>query len=90
MSFDLHKHLSHKREITLADQMMMIVSIIQPLVAVPQVIKIWTEQSAIGVSLWTWLGFTVIGGVFLFYGIIHKLRPLLLIRLSGSYLMRLL
>lgn len=58
--------------------MMMIASIIQPLAAVPQVIKIWTEQSAVGVSLWTWLGFSAVGVVFLFYGIMHRLKPFII------------
>lgn len=56
----------------------MVVSIIQPLAAVPQVIKIWTEKSAVGVSLWTWLGFSAVGVVFLFYGIMHRLKPFII------------
>ncbi len=78
MSFELHTHLSHKQKVTVVDRAMMVVSIIQPLATIPQVIKIWTEQSAAGVSLWTWLGFSVIGVVFLLYGIMHKLRPFIL------------
>lgn len=57
---------------------MMVVSVIQPFASVPQIIEIWTTQSAAGVSIWTWLGFAGIGVVTLYYAILHKLKPLII------------
>ena len=53
----------------------MVASIIHPLTTIPQVVTIYQTQNASGVSLITWLGFMVIGGIFLAYGIVHKLTP---------------
>lgn len=78
MSFHLQKYLNHKQELHFADRLMMIVSVVQPLAAVPQASKIWSEQSSVGVSLWTWLGFAGVGLIFLFYGIMHRLKPFII------------
>lgn len=60
------------------DWLMTIASVIHPLTAIPQVYAIYTTQDVSGVSLWTWLGFSLIGLVFLAYGIVHKLVPFIL------------
>ena len=54
---------------------MMVASIIHPLTTIPQVVTIYQTQNASGVSLVTWFGFMAIGGIFLAYGIVHKLAP---------------
>ena len=50
-------------------------AVIHPLSAVPQVYKIYSTHNVSGVSLWTWLGFMVLGLVFLTYGVAHKIKP---------------
>lgn len=60
------------------DRSMNIVAIIHPLMAVPQVYQIYATQNVAGVSLLTWLGFMLMGGVFLAYGIVHNLRPIIM------------
>lgn len=57
------------------DGLMTVASIIHPLTASPQVYKIYATQDATGVSLLTWIGFMVLGLVFLTYGIFHGLKP---------------
>ncbi len=50
--------------------------ILQPLITLPQIIQIYSNQSAQDVSLTTWLGYLVFGVIFLIYGYIFKLRPI--------------
>ncbi len=50
-------------------------AIVHPLTALPQVYKIYSTQNVDGVSVLTWLGFMVLGGVFLAYGLVHKIKP---------------
>ena len=60
------------------DRLMMFASIVHPITAIPQVYTIYDTQDATGVSLLTWVGFMIIGLVFLSYGIVHKLKPYIL------------
>ena len=78
MHIHLQKHLSKKQEITIVDRLMNVVAVIHPLTAVPQVYQIYTTHNVEGVSLWTWLGFMLLGLVFLLYGLLHKIKPFIL------------
>lgn len=55
----------------------LIAGIIQPLITLPQIITIYTNQSAQDVSLITWGGYTILGLILLTYGIAYKLRPII-------------
>jgi uncharacterized protein with PQ loop repeat len=70
--------LSERPIIAVIDRLMMIASIVHPITALPQVIQIYDSQNASGVSLLTWLGFMTIGLIFLSYGIVHRLKPLII------------
>lgn len=54
---------------------MSVAAVIHPLTALPQIYKIYSTQNASGVSLWTWVGFMLLGLIFLAYGIVHKIKP---------------
>jgi uncharacterized protein with PQ loop repeat len=54
----------------------LIAGIIQPLITLPQIITIYSNQSAQDVSLVTWLGYLVFGITFLVYGVIFRLTPI--------------
>lgn len=60
------------------DRAMTTAGAIHPLTALPQIITIYASQNADGVSLVTWLGFMLIGSIFLTYGIAHNLRPFII------------
>lgn len=62
----------------LVDKLMMVAATAHPLTALPQVIQIYSTQDVAGVSLQTWLGFMMIGSLYLYYGILHKLKPIIL------------
>ena len=59
------------------DQIVMVVSFIYPLTAIPQILKIWSTQDASGISLITWSLWLVLAMPMLAYGIAHKTKPLI-------------
>lgn len=54
----------------------LIAALVQPLLTIPQIAHIYSNQSAQDVSLATWLGYLFFGIVFLVYGFVFKLRPI--------------
>lgn len=62
----------------LSERMALVAGVAYPLSAVPQAVSIYAHHNASGLSLVSWLGFTLIELVFLFYGLVNKLRPLIL------------
>ena len=75
MSHHLYKHLSIKKRKTVIDKLMSVAAVVHPLTAVPQVISIYTSHNVSGISLVTWLGFMILGLIFLAYGVLHHIRP---------------
>lgn len=57
---------------------MMLVSILNPLVAIPQAVVIYVNQDATNVSLATWLSFMLVGVVLTFYSVAHRIRPMII------------
>jgi uncharacterized protein with PQ loop repeat len=60
------------------DMLVNIAAVIHPLTTLPQIYAIYSSQSVAGISLWTWLGFMLIGFIFLAYGLVHHLKPIIL------------
>ena len=56
---------------------MMVVALLHPLSGLPQIIDIYVNQNVAGVSILTWIGFMFFGSIYLYYGILHKLKPTL-------------
>lgn len=65
--------IMHKR---ILDKLIYIVGIVQPLTAIPQVYKIWIGQEAGGISIFTYTSFVLFDLVWVYYGIVHKERPI--------------
>ncbi|NTV30712.1 hypothetical protein HGA91_01870 [candidate division WWE3 bacterium] len=55
-----------------------IVAIIQPLIAVPQIIGIWINQNTQGVSVLSWMGYTILALCWTIYGLQTQNRPLII------------
>lgn len=72
------KNKYSKKTVALIDSLMGVVAVIHPLTATPQVYEIYSTQNVTGVSLLTWFGFMLLGFVFLAYGIVHNLKPIIL------------
>lgn len=61
----------------IADAFIYFGGIVGPLVTIPQLMKIWYEKTALGVSAVSWGGY-LLGAIFwLGYGIIHKEKPII-------------
>lgn len=61
----------------IVDRMMGMVSVVGPVSASPQVVEIFSKQSAQGVSLLSWVMYLMLGVVSLSYGLFHKLKPII-------------
>lgn len=59
------------------DKVIYAAGIAASLLVIPQVVKIWFNQDASGVSAFSWTGFTVLAVIWLIYGIAHKEKPLI-------------
>jgi len=46
---------------------------------IPQALTIWLNQTASGVSLLSWLAYTIVGIFWINYGIVHKAKPIIMI-----------
>lgn len=49
-----------------------------PIITIPQVIHIWVRRSAEDISMVTWLGYLLLGVVWLIYGIVYKEKNIIL------------
>lgn len=76
----LHKHLSKKKEITFLDRLAMAASFISPATGVPQAIDVYHGRVQ-GVSLPSWIGFMIFSVLFTLYGLIHKVKPMVIANL---------
>ncbi len=68
------------------DSFVYVVAFLAPLVTLPQVLKIFTEKNAGGLSVWSWTGYAVGSVVWLLYGIAHKEKPIILSNLPLVFL----
>jgi len=59
------------------DEFLLAVAVIAPLMNLPQIIKILIEKDASGVSLISWIMYTVMAIPWLIYGLVHKEKPII-------------
>ena len=59
------------------DHLIYFIVFLAPIMNLPQLIKIWVNQEAAGVSLLSWGSFTVFSIVWIVYGILHKEKPII-------------
>jgi hypothetical protein len=60
------------------DRVTLLIGICMPLVTLPQLYTVLTAQDLQGVSVITWLFYTLQAGVFAVFGIKHKEKPLII------------
>ncbi|HVX58308.1 MAG TPA: hypothetical protein VG964_01060 [Candidatus Saccharimonadales bacterium] len=73
------QHIKFKKDDMRAiDRAMMFVSVLNPLVAIPQAVIIYTNQDATNVSLATWLSFMLVGIILTFYAVAHNIKPMII------------
>lgn len=70
--------LPNPRDTSLLYRLTLLAAVVQPLTTIPQVFQVYATQNVEGLSLFTWLGYALIGLVFLAYGIKYRLKPIAL------------
>jgi uncharacterized protein with PQ loop repeat len=73
----VHAHLSKKKRLTSFDKIIILAAFMYPLSGLPQVIEVFNGH-ADGVSLLSWFGFIGFSALFLTYGLIHKIAPMII------------
>lgn len=59
------------------DKAVLGIGILAPLGTLPQIIKIWVHQNVTGLSVITWISFLFGAIILLFYSIVHREKPLI-------------
>tara|TARA_Y100000310_G_scaffold345539_1_gene466243 strand:- start:13420 stop:13755 length:336 start_codon:yes stop_codon:yes gene_type:complete len=75
---NVHPYPSKDKWIYLLDKFLIFVAVLAPLMTLPQILRIIQEQSAAGVSLLTWILFTLFTITWILYGIVHKEKPIII------------
>jgi uncharacterized protein with PQ loop repeat len=87
MVHDSHgKHHFFKRKIKLskkelnkvADNAVYVAGFFGLIMTLPQIFKIWFEKNASGVSIISWMSYTIVGLIWIGYGFVHKEKPIIL------------
>lgn len=73
---------SHHKTTLFIDSLTYVVGVGGNLAVIPQIMKAW-QSDAPGLSVLTWLLFTLFGFVWLAYAIIHKAKPLIVAQAVG-------
>ncbi len=82
----LHKNLEtypHKdKQKNMVDKFVYIAGILTPFATIPQVLNIWINKSATDVSIFTWMPYLIFAAIWLWYGILHKEKPIIVLNLG--------
>jgi uncharacterized protein with PQ loop repeat len=76
----LFKYLRSKKNKKVVDKLMESAAVLHPLTALPQVIAIYSTHQAADLSVAMWIGFLILGLIFMAYGIAHNLKPYILMQ----------
>lgn len=70
-----YKKINKRKQIKQFDKFVLTMSFIQPMSGIPQAITIWTGSGQ--ASLLSWILFAIFGVVMLSYGLIHRIKPII-------------
>lgn len=76
-----HKIEQHSHSVkwkAFLDKIIIWVCIIGPFTAIPQALEIWVQKKAAGVSITSWSLYIIFAAFWLFYGIVHKDKPIII------------
>ncbi len=60
------------------NRIIIVAAVLEPMFVLPQVIQIFRDKSAEGVSIITWLGLSVLTGMWVWYAYVNKEKMVLL------------
>jgi hypothetical protein len=70
------------KKLTAFDNLVLLLSFVSPLSGIPQAVDIWVGNGS--VSILTWTLFFLNGVISLIYGIIHKIKPIIVTNVIWS------
>lgn len=71
------KYPSINKQKRILDSLIYIIVFLGPVVTLPQIVNIWVEKNASGVSAVSWGSYSMISVFWLLYGIAHKEKPII-------------
>jgi len=77
-------HLNHEpyphpdKTKRIMDKLVYVVSILAPIMTLPQVIIIWFGKNAQGISVISWIAYIICALIWLIYGFLHKNKPIII------------
>jgi uncharacterized protein with PQ loop repeat len=72
-----HTRSRHVYQGKFIDRAIYVAAFVEPLSTVPQVIAIFSTRSAAGISISTWITYVAFSFLWLWYGIVHKQKALI-------------
>ena len=60
------------------DRLTYIVAIIEPIITIPQIIVIFRDRTAAGIAISSQIGYQILPRVWLWYGIVHKEKVIIM------------
>jgi len=86
----LHQHPVHKKHTSVfhkaLNAVIMVVATASPLITIPQLSDIYIKKTASGVSSITWLAYIFTSTIWLYYGIIHREKVIIINGILGVIL----
>lgn len=86
----LHQHPVHKTHTSIfhkaLNAVIMVVATASPLITIPQLSDIYIKKTAAGVSSITWLAYIFTSAIWLYYGIIHREKVIIVNGILGIVL----
>lgn len=83
------KHIHHKKNLSskkyssgILDNFMYLIALAGPIMTTPQIYDIWITKTS-SVNLITWGSYLLIGSIWLFYGLVHKEKPIIFSNMLG-------
>lgn len=73
----VHAHIATKKKQTPFDKIVIAAAVFYPLSGLTQAFEVFQGNVA-GVSVWSWLGFMGFAILFLSYGILHNIKPMII------------
>jgi uncharacterized protein with PQ loop repeat len=82
----LHKHQKAQKALVikkvvapkLIDRLIYVAAIVEPLFSLPQAYQIYSQGAAANVSILTWAGFEIMALIWIWYGIVHREKMILI------------
>lgn len=79
---NLEKYPNPEKQKNIVDKLVCLLGILTPLFTLPQVLKIWINRSAADVSIFTWGPYLLFAIIWLWYGILHKEKPIIFLNVG--------